>query len=112
MSGNLKMSDALRSIRASNAKSRLSKTATKPIKALRVRMVRNAPHVTLPCMIRPEISSGLRYFEFTHHRKMVRWKSTVALIGKNAKILNLDRIAREDEVYSLARNNGLKAIPG
>ncbi len=43
---------------------------------------------------------------------MVRWKATVALICKNAKILNLDRDAREDEVYSLVRNNGLKTIPG
>ena len=63
-------------------------------------------------MIRPEIALWLRSLEFTNDGKMIRWKATVALICKNAKILNLDRDAREDEVYSLVRNHGLKTIPG
>lgn len=75
-------------------------------------MIRNAPQVAWPCMRRPEFASGLRYLEFTHHRKMVRWKATVALICQDAKILNLDRGAREDEVDSLTGNDGLKSIPG
>ena len=74
--------------------------------------VENVAQVALTGMIRPETALWLRYLEFTNYGKMVRWKTTVALICKNAKSLNLDRGAREDEVYSLVRNNGLKTIPG